>query len=85
MRKRQQNFYADADVEAWIATLPARKKSREINAALRQALAQQQEQASLLDLLRDAVNNLNILVDIAASLAALVILMRGGKDEAQID
>lgn len=77
---KQQNFYADQDNEAWIATLPARQKSREINAALRRDRERQEEQESLLLLLRDAVNSLDSLNDVAASLAALVILKGGGDD-----
>lgn len=70
---KQTNFYASDKVQAWLDALPRRGKTRAINAALEQHIAQQAEGQTLLDLLRSAVNSLNKLTEATASLAATVI------------
>ena len=55
----QQNFYKSPLVAEWLDTIPARRKSRAINAALERDIQQQAERETDLTLLREAVSALH--------------------------
>jgi hypothetical protein len=81
---KQTNFYASDKVQEWLDALPQRGKTRAINAALEQHIAQQAEGQTLLDLLREAVNSLDGLTEVAAGLAAAAILSKKGADDDEL-
>jgi hypothetical protein len=69
----QQNFYKSPIVKAWLDTIPARGKTRAINAALERDILAQSEQQTYLSLLREAVQSLDNLHQVVAAFVDTVV------------